>query len=142
MRIGQVAEATGVPVKTLRYWEDVGVLKPAARTEAGYRNYGPETPDRVQFIRSAQAVGFSLHAIRGILELRSDGIKPCAHVEELLRRRLEDIDNRMQSLQHARSEVETALERARLLDPAECDERSVCHLILLDETPLHHRSAG
>ncbi len=129
MRIGEVAAATGVPVKTLRYWEQVGVLHPPPREGSGYRNYPTKVIDQVQFILSAQAVGLSLQVISGIIRLRSKGVTPCAHVEGLLRQRLEEIDRRMESLHEARSEVQRLLERAQELDPQECDDRSVCHLI-------------
>ena len=129
VKIGQVAEATGVPVRTLRFWEQVGVLEEPPRLSSGYRNYRFETVDQVRFIRSAQAVGLPLEVIKGILRMRSHGITPCEHVEGLLRARLDEIDKRMESLKQARDEISALLIRARTLDPAECTDASVCHLI-------------
>ena len=124
-----MAGATGVSVKTLRYWEQEGVLQAPARESSGYRRYPNNTVDQIRFILAAQAVGLSLQVIRGIIKLRSEGVRPCEHVEGLLRERLEEIDRRMKSLDQARHEVEELLQRAKNLDPHECDENSVCHLI-------------
>jgi len=135
MRIGQAASVTGVPVKTLRYWEEAGVLTPPGRDESGYRRYAQKAIDQVNFIRSAQAVGLSLEVIGEIIRLRSKGVTPCRHVEELLRERLADIDSKMESLSRARSEVSTLLERAATLDPQQCDDRSICHLLVTRQPP-------
>ena len=98
MRIGQAASLTGVPVKTLRYWEEAGVLTPPWRDGSGYRRYAQEAIDQVNFILAAQGVGLSLEVIGEIIRLRSQGVTPCRHVEELLRERLADIDSKMESL--------------------------------------------
>lgn len=120
-------------VKTLRYWEQLGVLQAPQRMDSGYRDYSAGEVDQVRFILSAQSVGLSLKVIGGIIRLRSEGVTPCRHVEDLLRRRLDEIDLRMNDLQRARREVAELLERARSLDPQECDESSVCHLIAIPE---------
>lgn len=130
MRIGQAASLTGVPVKTLRYWEEAGVLTPPGRDGSGYRRYAQEAIDQVNFILAAQAVGLSLEVIGEIIRLRSEGVTPCRHVEGLLRERLADIDNKMESLSKARSEVSKLLERAATLDPQQCNDRSICHLLV------------
>lgn len=129
MRIGEVAAATGVSIKTLRYWEQVGVVQAPPRTESGYRDYPESSVDQVRFIVAAQSVGLSLQVISGIIRLRSEGVTPCHHVEGLLRRRLEEIDLRMSDLQVAHREVAALLARAQTLDAQECSESSVCHLI-------------
>jgi DNA-binding transcriptional MerR regulator len=122
-----------VSVKTLRYWEQLGVLQAPQRMDSGYRDYSAGEVDQVRFILSAQSVGLSLKVIGGIIRLRSEGVTPCHHVEDLLKRRLDEIDLRMNDLQRARREVAELLERAQSLDPQECDESSVCHLIATPE---------
>ena len=129
MRIGELAKFTGVPVKTLRYWEEAGVLEAPPRDDSGYRQYPTSTSDQVHFILSAQAVGLSLSVISGIIRLRTEGVTPCEQVEGLLRERLGELDRRIRSLKDARREVAKLLDRAARMDPQECDERSVCHLI-------------
>ena len=131
MRIGELAASAGVPVKTLRYWEQVGVLEAPSRTPSGYREYSPGAGDQVRFIRSAQAVGLSLDQIRGIIALRSQGVTPCGHVQELLQRQLDELDVAMTHLAEIRAEVADLIERAKGLDPADCTPESVCHVLPL-----------
>jgi len=133
MRIGEVAAATGVSIKTLRYWEQVGVVPAPPRTESGYRDYPKSAIEQVRFIVAAQSVGLSLQVIGGIIRLRSEGTAPCHHVEHLLRGRLDEIDLRMKDLQVARREVAELLARAQTLDPQQCSASSVCHLIVIPE---------
>ena len=89
--IGMIAKHAGVPIKTIRYYEEVGLLPRATRTASRYRLYAPETIDRLQFIRKAQSLGLSLHDIKEILELADRGRCPCGHVQELLRARLKEL---------------------------------------------------
>ena len=129
MRIGELAAIGAVTAKTIRYYEDIGVLDPPARTPSGYRNYTLEATDRLAFIRSAQAVGLTLGEIRGILALRDRGTTPCGHVLDLITARAADLDRRISELQRLRTELGRLVARAEHLDPADCDPRRVCHLI-------------
>ncbi|GES34469.1 hypothetical protein San01_69570 [Streptomyces angustmyceticus] len=67
LTIGALARLTGVPVKTIRNWSDQDLLPPAARTPAGYRLYGPESPARLEIVRSLRDLGIGLAAIRSVL---------------------------------------------------------------------------
>lgn len=129
MRIGELARASGVPVKTIRYYEDIGVLEPAGRTPSGYREFAAAALDRLVFIRSAQAVGLTLGEIRGIVALRDDGQAPCGHVLDLLRTRSTEIDRTIRQLRALQGELARLVDRAKALDPADCDPRRVCHLV-------------
>jgi MerR family copper efflux transcriptional regulator len=129
MRIGELAAVSGVTAKTIRYYEDIGVLDPPARTPSGYRQYTSEATNRLAFIRSAQAVGLSLGEIRGIVALRDRGTTPCGHVLDLITARAADLDRRISELQRLRAELGRLEARAQHLDPADCDPRRVCHLI-------------
>lgn len=129
MLIGEVARRVGVPAKTLRYYEDIGLLDPPARSSSGYRDFDDRVLDRLAFIRSAQAVGLSLGEVRGIVALRDDGETPCGRVLELLRHRSTEIDRTIQELRTLQRELKRLVERARDLDPADCDPHRVCHLI-------------
>lgn len=71
-RIGKVARLSGFPVKTIRYYEERGLLKPAARNEVGYRIYGDETLGRLKFVRKAKLLGLTLGEIRGLLSIAAD----------------------------------------------------------------------
>ena len=129
MRIGELAAATGVPAKTIRYYEDIGVLAPPARAPSGYRVYDTGARDRVAFVRAAQAVGLTLGEIRGIVALRDRGETPCAHVLELVAARATELDQRIAELQRLRLDLDRLAARARRLDSGDCDPRRVCHLI-------------
>ncbi|MPY92531.1 MAG: MerR family DNA-binding protein [Acidimicrobiia bacterium] len=130
MLIGEVARRSGAPAKTLRYYEDIGLVDPPARSPAGYRTYHDAVLDRLAFIRSSQALGLTLGEIRGIVALRDDdAAPPCGHVLDLLRARADDIERTIADLRALQSQLRRLVLRARRLDPAACDPRRVCHLI-------------
>lgn len=129
MLIGEVSNQSGVPAKTLRYYEDVGLLRPPERCASGYRRYEPEVLERLAFIRSSQALGLSLGEIRSIISMRDAGETPCAHVLELLVRRAAGIDRTIRDLRALKTELQVLVERAQDLDPADCEPEGVCHLI-------------
>ena len=129
MRIGELAERSGVSAKTIRYYEDIGVLAAPERTASGYRDFDHSALDRLAFIRGAQAVGLSLGEIRGIVALRDAGETPCEHVLELLRNRSAELERRIADLGSLRAELHRLEERAKGLDPAECRPERICHLI-------------
>ncbi len=129
MLIGELAERSAVSAKTIRYYEDIGLLSAPERTASGYRDFDEPALDRLAFIRAAQAVGLSLGEIRGIVALRDAGETPCGHVLELLRDRSAKLDQRIAELRSLRAELRRLEERARALDPADCSPRRICHLI-------------
>lgn len=117
--IGALGEATGERPKTLRYWTEQGLLQ-AERSPANYRRYGLEAPDRVAFIRSAQAAGFTLRDIKALLELARSGNKPCAEVKTLAGARLSAVQAQLRQL-HA---LEAALRKLATTPDTACpDER-------------------
>ncbi len=114
MTIGQAAKAAGVAATTLRYYEREGLLTPTARSRAGFRLYDADVAERLQFIRSAQAVGFTLQAIRMLLELQTDNRKSRQRkVQSLLEARLEQVDERLKDLNRVRAALGNALDRCR-----------------------------
>jgi DNA-binding transcriptional MerR regulator len=126
LRIGEVANASGVAVETLRFYERRGLLGRPTRTVANYRVYDETVLERLAFIKRAQAIGFALDEIAEILSESAEGRLPCTHVREMARRKLEDLDRRLAELRRYRTEL------ARTLN--EWDERgeqegSVCGLI-------------
>jgi MerR family copper efflux transcriptional regulator len=129
VRIGDLAQRSGVTAKTIRYYEDIGLVGPPARTPSGYRDYEPSALERLAFIRAAQAIGLTLGEIRSIIALRDDGQTPCGHVLDLLRQRADELDRRIAELRSLRSELRRLVDRAEGLDAAECDPGRVCHLI-------------
>lgn len=129
MLIGEVAQQSGVPAKTLRYYEDIGLLAPPRRTGSGYRHYDDDVLDRLTFIRSSQAIGLTLGEIRSIIAMRDRGETPCGHVLDLLVRRTKEIDHTIKQLRALKADLRHLVDRARELDPSDCDQANVCHLI-------------
>jgi DNA-binding transcriptional MerR regulator len=129
MRIGELAERAGTSVKTIRYYDRIGVLRPEERNESGYRLYGEDALDRYRFVRAAQAVGLRLGEIREIIALRERGETPCAFVVDLIGRRAAELDARIVELAALRDELRSLDRRARRLDPRRCDPRLICHVI-------------
>jgi MerR family copper efflux transcriptional regulator len=129
MRIGELAEQAGISTKAIRYYEQVGILAPPARTASGYRAYDQVALNRLGFVRAAQAVGLTLGEIRQVIAFRDDGQAPCTHVTELLQRRAVDLEARIRELQQLRRELRRLAERAATLDPEECPPERVCHII-------------
>lgn len=128
MLIHQVARRSGVPAKTLRYYEELGLLCPE-RTPSGYRQYDERVFDRLTFIRSAQALGLSLAEISGIVKLRDDGEAPCAHVRGLLKDRSAAIARTIRELRTLQSELRDLVARAEDFKASECDPDGICGLI-------------
>ena len=124
-----VAQATGVSTDTLRHYERKGLLPGVTRTSAGYRRYSTATVDRVLLIQRALVVGFSLADLTRVLTQRDRGGAPCHAVRELVGRRLESLERRIEELVALREELRvltaqwdirlkqtTAGKPARLLD--------------------------
>jgi DNA-binding transcriptional MerR regulator len=102
LKAGEVASHAGVGVQTLHYYERLALLPKPSRSASNYRLYPPETLRRVQFIKQAQALGFTLDEIKEILTLREQGRAPCRSVAEVGKRHLEDLDARIAALQEFR----------------------------------------
>jgi MerR family transcriptional regulator, copper efflux regulator len=112
MRISQLAERSGVPATTLRFYEAAGLL-PAERTASGYRVYGPEAVERLSFIRSAKQLGLPLEEIAALLDVWMDG--DCAEVKADLRpriaARLDEAESRAVELRAFAISLRGALDR-------------------------------
>ena len=127
MKIGEAAGRSGVPAKTIRFWEDQRLLPAPARTPAGYRDYDPVILERLAFIRHAQAAGLTLEHIRQVLDIRDEGQPPCVHVAGLIARRLAEVEARLTELARARDQLAALAARAAAQDPAGC--RGYCSII-------------
>ncbi len=84
MKIGELARATGVTAKTIRFYEAEGLLPKPQRTYSGYRMYSLEDARRLEFIRKAKRLGLSLGDVRGVLQLHDRSEPTCVHVRSLL----------------------------------------------------------
>ncbi len=99
--IGRLAKAAGVGVETIRFYEREGLLAAPSRTASGYRQYPPETAERLGFIRRAKALGFSLAEIQELLHL-ANPTGDRARVKTLADHKLAEIDQRVEELQRMR----------------------------------------
>jgi DNA-binding transcriptional MerR regulator len=129
VRIGEVAHAVNVSVKTIRYYEQVGLLSATARERNGYRTYEPSVLDRLAFIRAAQTIGLTLGEIKETLAFRDEGQPPCEHVLHLIEQHADDLTGRIRELEETRGILNTLAARGRTLDPKQCRPETVCHII-------------
>ena len=125
--IGQLATAAGVPTSTVRFYERAGLVKPDFRSGGNYRGYSQSTLERLKFIRSAQATGLSLHDIESLLQLTFSSDQPCDEVLALMKKRLEEIRERIKELRHVEKVLTKSLnECCKGKGPDICDD--ICRL--------------
>jgi DNA-binding transcriptional MerR regulator len=105
LRVAELAAAVGVSPDTVRYYERAGLLPAAPRTPSGYRTYDETAVDRLMFIQGAQRLGLQLKDIGDLLAVRDTGVCPCEPAEQLLRRRLAELDAQMAQLAALRAEI-------------------------------------
>lgn len=110
LRVAELAEAVGLTPDTIRYYERVGLLPPPARTAAGYRAYDGSAVDRLRFIQGGQRLGLRLRDIADLLAIRDTGTCPCEPAEELLRRRLAELDAEIARLAALREQMVTMIQ--------------------------------
>lgn len=132
MRVGELAAHFGLNPKTIRYYEEIGLLPKATRSESGYRRYDEQDLERLNFIRRAKVLGLSLDEIRDILSVQKTGEPPCGQVLDLIDRKISVIDQRMADLAAFRADLATLRttwtdedERVRRAAPPVC----ICPII-------------
>ena len=107
MQIGELAAHFGLNPKTIRYYEEIGLLPQAHRSASGYRRYGERDVERLGFIRRAKTLGLSLDEIRALLSVQEKGSPPCGQVLGLIESKISAIDRRMANLVVFRAELAT-----------------------------------
>jgi DNA-binding transcriptional MerR regulator len=110
LRVAELAAEVGVAADTVRYYERAGLLPAPARTPAGYRMYDGSAVERIQFIQGAQRLGLRLREIADLLAIRDTGVCPCEPAEQVLRRRLAEVDTELARLTALRAQMVTMLE--------------------------------
>ena len=98
MKIGELATLSGSPVETIRYYERVGLLPTAARTQGNYRVYGPAHAQRLQFVRHCRSLDMTLQEIRTLLSFKDAPQDNCAQVNALLDAHIDHVAQRMREL--------------------------------------------
>jgi len=128
-QINELSQRTNLPKKTIRYYEEIGLLPPAKRGENRYRLYDEGDAERLRFIKSARALNFSLREIAQILSARDRREPPCGHVMGLISTHIDEIEARIRDLEALRHDLIALYEAGQGL-PEDIEMRScVCHLV-------------
>jgi MerR family mercuric resistance operon transcriptional regulator/MerR family gold-responsive transcriptional activator of gol and ges genes len=98
LTVGKVAKTTGVNVQTVHYYERMGLVYPSGRKDSGYRLYEEEAVKKIHFIKNAQALGFTLHEIAGLLKLRVSHTARCGDVKRKAEIKLKDVQKKLDGL--------------------------------------------
>jgi len=129
VQIGDLGKVSSLSVKTIRYYEDLGLIHAVKRSRGGFRLFEQETTlMRLQFIKQAQRLGMSLEEIGEILKVRDRGELPCHEVKEKLEDKVTEIDQQIQALQHLQSQIKSLLAGADPILETPEDDR-VCPII-------------
>jgi len=123
MQIGTAAERSGVPAKTIRYYESVGLIDQAGRTAGGYRVYGERDVETLRFIQRARGLGFSVSDVATLLDLWRDKARASAQVKALAKKHLQEIDRKIAELEGMRGTLVHLVERCH------GDERPDCPIL-------------
>ena len=123
MKVGEAANKAGLPVKTVRYYADIGLVAPMGRSEAGYRIYGPSEVSKLAFIRRARAFDFSIEDCRELLGLYQDETRSSRDVKAMALKRLHQIDQKLAELNVLRDEL------ARVAKECRGDNRPDCPIL-------------
>ncbi|MGQ9367490.1 Cu(I)-responsive transcriptional regulator [Azospirillum sp. ST 5-10] len=123
MNIGTVAKRSGVPAKTIRYYESVGLIPSAGRTAAGYRVYGERDVSTLRFIQSARSLGFSVKEVGALLALWHDRGRASADVRALALNHIAEIDAKVAELLSMRGTLQ------HLVDHCAGDHRPDCPIL-------------
>jgi DNA-binding transcriptional MerR regulator len=105
LRIGEVAQRSGLPVKTIRYYCDEGLLQPRARSESGYRLFDEENLAELTIIRSLRAMDVSIPELARILEVRRAGVCNCSVLKDSIAAKMESINLRIDELAAMKEEL-------------------------------------
>lgn len=123
MNISQAAEESGLPPKTIRYYEDIGLVEPVRRRDNGYRDYAARDVHMLRFLNRARDLGFSVADCRTLLSLYTDSDRHSADVKAIALNRIAEIDRKITEL----GEMRTVL--ATLADKCHGDERPDCPIL-------------
>jgi len=129
MNIGEAAKASGISAKMIRYYEQIGLIPPAARTDAGYRSYTEADLHRLRFIRRARDLGFAVTEIGDLLNLWNDQSRKSADVKRLAEQHIAEMNRRMDTMRQMTDTLKT------LVACCAGDERPDCPILQTLEQP-------
>lgn len=120
MNIGAAAKMSGVPAKTIRYYEEVGLIPPASRTAAGYRQYDETDVQILRFVERARSLGFTMDDVSKLLGLWADKDRRSGEVKALAARHIDAIEVKIRELQAMREALHHLVDRCQGDDRPEC----------------------
>ena len=123
MNIGMIARQADLPTKTVRYYADIGLVKPSGRSSAGYRIYTEIELNKLRFVRSARSFGFTVEECRELLGLYEDRDRSSRDVKRMALQRISEIEDKMAELQILHDEL------ARLATSCHGDDRADCPIL-------------
>lgn len=123
LSIGELSRHTGVKVPTIRYYEQMGLMEAADRTDGNQRRYEPADRERLAFIKHARDLGFTIEAIRELLELSGDPERPCVHADEIANRQLDIVRDKIARLRQLEGELD------RMVNTSHGDHVRDCYVI-------------
>lgn len=127
LKIGEVAAQSGLSVKTIRYYEEIGLLTTTVeRSEVGYRLFDRQVLNRLAFIRRAQSLGLSLSEIQEILAVHDQGELPCGEVRQRLEVKVEAIAQQIEALETLKTELQGILSGWEEQPPADRIAHTIC----------------
>jgi MerR family copper efflux transcriptional regulator len=113
LRIGQVSDLSGLSVDAIRFYERAGLLPKVARSASGYRQYSRRDLADLEFVHTAQQLGFSLHEIRELLSIQRSPHEACSHVRDLIDQKLVIVRKKIAELRRLENELHNALLQCR-----------------------------
>ena len=123
MNIGQASKASGVSTKMIRYYDEIGLVRPASRTGSNYREYDDRQVNELRFIKRARGLGFAVAEIQHLLSLWRDRARPSREVKAIAERHLADLDARIAEMQAMADTLR------RLSDCCAGDDRPDCPIL-------------
>jgi MerR family copper efflux transcriptional regulator len=120
MNIGEAASESGVPAKTIRYYESIGLIPPATRAENGYRHYTDFEIETLKFIQRSRRLGFSVKNVGGLLELWMDKSRASADVKAMALKHISDVEKRIAELETIRKTLIDLTDRCHGDDRPDC----------------------
>ncbi|MEM8806352.1 MAG: heavy metal-responsive transcriptional regulator [Cyanobacteria bacterium P01_G01_bin.38] len=126
LRIGEIKNRSHLPVKTIRYYEELGLIQATKRTEGGFRLFSPDVLPRLAFIKRAQKLGLSLQEIGDILAIHDQGNLPCHEVKHKFQAKIHQINEQIEQLSLLKTQLETLMTA-----PTDSDfvDESICPII-------------
>ena len=134
LAIGKLAVIASTKVQTIRYYEEIGLIRPFTRTEGGHRLYGPEDVRRLKFIRHARELGFGIEEIRELLNLSDNPETSCSAADTIARAHLEQVEIRLTKLKVLKKEL------MRMI--GECGHGRVSHCRVIEVLSDHRHCAS